>query len=256
MYKPALSNIVPGAPDNWGDFLYGEELKSLYEEQLSPVVQQCFGYHLVKLGNLSQSMQLTSCKINHQISHTSSHIESSGVVSSPNQLPYAEKSIDSFVLIHELDFAQDPHQVLREIDHCLIPNGKLILVGFNPFSPAGVARFLPISKTNPIKQARFFSRSRVNDWLSLLGYEICEQQRFLFADFAFGKQLRKSKPWHPFLQRYFSFFASVYIIVGKKREIPLSPIKPKWKPVTNFSPVGASLRWSEQKLLRPKKAPN
>ena len=221
---------------------FSAELKALYERQLESAVQQCFGYHLVKLGPLSQQLILQSCQIKHQIGHSEQFGEPATVVSKATQLPYAEKSIDAFVLAHELDFTADPHQLLREVDHCLIPNGQLLVIGFNPYSLAGLARFLPFVKGNCLKQARFFSCSRVKDWLSLLGYEVTLEKRFLFADFVFSKNVRKAKPWHKFAQTYFSFFASVYLIVAKKRELPLSLIKPKWKPVPKFTPVGASLR--------------
>lgn len=221
---------------------YGNSLKLAYEAQLQSIVQQCFGYHLVKFGELSKELSLKGCQIKHQLCQTRELSENSGVIASSTQLPYAEKSIDSFLLTHVLDFAKDPHQILREVDHCLIPNGRLIIIGFNPYSCAGAARYLPIKRNNIIHQARCFSRSRVRDWLSLLGYEINEEKRFLFSDFLFGKEVRRPRPWHSIVQRNLSFFASVYVIVGKKREFPLSLIKPRWKPVPKFSPVGASMR--------------
>lgn len=242
MFRPALSNNRVTEPQNWDELVYGDSVRIVYDIQLESIAQQCFGYHLVKLGALSQEVQFKGCQIKHQIHQTSSSTAKTGIIADNAHLPYAEKSIDAFLLTHVLDFADDPHQVLREIDHCLIPNGQLIIVGFNPFSLAGLARFAPYKKNNPIHKARFFGRSRIKDWLSLLGYEITEEKRFLFADFLFGRELVRSRKWLRFARRYLDFFASVYVIVGKKREFPLSLVKPKWKPVPKFSPVGASIR--------------
>ena len=262
MYKPALSNKETRQLQSWDDLVYGDAIKSLYEMQLEPIAQQCFGYHLVKLGALSQSLDFRGCQIKHQLSQNSSFAagkdeKKPGVIASINHLPYEERSIDAFLLAHVLDFTQDPHQVLREVDFCLIPNGQIIVIGFNPYSVAGVARYLPFKRDNAIHWARFFSRSRVRDWLSLLGYEVTLEKRFLFADFLFGGALfgggargdsrfnedsKTKRQWQQFMQKHLSFFASVYVIVAKKREFPLSLIKPKWKAVPKFSPVGASIR--------------
>ena len=242
MYKPALSNKEITEPENWDDLVYGDSVRLVYDIQLESIAQQCFGYHLVKLGALSQELHFKGCQIKHQVHQTSTNSLKTGVIAQSHQLPYAEKSIDAFLLTHVLDFAEDPHQILREVDHCLIPNGELIVVGFNPYSLAGLARFLPYKRDNPIHKARFFSRSRVRDWMSLLGYEITVEKRFLFADFLFGKELRRSRKWLRFARKHLAFFASVYVIVGKKREFPLSLVKPRWQPVPKFSPVGATIR--------------
>jgi SAM-dependent methyltransferase len=242
LYRPALSHKPTKTLQSWEDFVYGQSIKTLYERQLQSIAKQCFGYHLVKLGALSQALEFKGCQIKHQFAQTSNLQQSSGVIASSGSLPYAERSIDAFLLTHVLDFAQDPHQILREVDFCLIPNGQIVVIGFNPYSPAGIARLLPVKRGNPIHKARCFSRSRVSDWLSLLGYEITVEKRFLFADFLFANSLPKARQWHRFVQNHLSFFASVYVIVGKKREFPLSLIKPKWKPVPKFSPVGASVR--------------
>lgn len=221
---------------------HSETLKARYEQELSPLVQKCFGYHLVKLGELSQALELKSCPIKHQVCHSYQAHPDAGVIAKATELPYQAKSIDAILMTHVLDYASDPHHVLREVDHCLIPNGHLIIVGFNPYSAAGLAKWLPVKKQNALHDARFFSRSRVRDWLSLMGYQVTVEKRFLFSEMLFKRAPVKTRSWHPVAQKHLSFFASVYILVAKKQEFPLSLIKPVWKPVPKFSPVGASLR--------------
>ena len=50
------------------------------------------------------------------------------------ELPFASHSLDLVVLPHVLEFSTDPHQVLREVERVLIPEGQVIICGFNPTS--------------------------------------------------------------------------------------------------------------------------
>jgi SAM-dependent methyltransferase len=53
-------------------------------------------------------------------------------------LPFATQSLDLIVLPHILEFAAEPHQVLREVERVLIPEGQVIICGFNPHSTWGL----------------------------------------------------------------------------------------------------------------------
>src|SRR5690606_4575216 len=56
------------------------------------------------------------------------------VAGSPAALPLASQSVDLLVLPHTLEYADDPHAVLREAERVLIHEGRLIIAGFNPWS--------------------------------------------------------------------------------------------------------------------------
>ena len=220
----------------------GEALKQITEQRLAEVTNRMFGYHIVKIGDLSSQLELLNCPIKHRISQSDSTLIGPGLLGESKALPFSENSIDAFILAHELDFTQDPHQVLREIDRCIVPNGHVVICGFNPFSLMGIVKWLPFKRSSLLHDARMFSRGRVKDWLSLLGYQIVEERRFVHASLFFEGKLNPESRWSRFAEKYLSFFASMYLLVGKKREIPLSLIKPVWKPKPQFSPVSASLR--------------
>ena len=42
----------------------------------------------------------------------------------PRQLPLASQSVDLVVLPHVLEFGADPHQILREAERVLMPEGR------------------------------------------------------------------------------------------------------------------------------------
>ncbi|MCL4744609.1 MAG: methyltransferase domain-containing protein [Burkholderiaceae bacterium] len=108
------------------------------------------------------------------------------------ELPFDTQSLDLVVLPQVLEFAQDPHQVLREVERVLRPEGRVIVSGLNPVSLWGVHQvtlsrlgmgFLP-------REGRFIGLPRLRDWLKLLGFELdsgrygcyrppCRTQRWL-----------------------------------------------------------------------------
>ncbi|GAA6185892.1 methyltransferase domain-containing protein [Aliiglaciecola sp. NS0011-25] len=232
-------------------------MKEHVETSLEACSRRFFGYHLVKVGCLSSQIDLSECAIKHIVNVVNRKcveqhqpIKGNQVIADSHELPFSENSVDAFLLAHELDFSRDPHQILREIDRTLIPNGHVVIVGFNPFSLAGILRYLPFKSNKILREARFFSSMRINDWLHLLGFETIEQHQLVFSSLMFKRKSRLFSGIESFCRKYLPIFSSIYVIVAKKRVIPLSLIKPKWKPSPKFSTVGASVRTSMQKNSR------
>ncbi|MGS2721272.1 class I SAM-dependent methyltransferase [Paraglaciecola aestuariivivens] len=240
--KTALIKTQPAKPENWQSLPLGHELKRLLESSLAETSRKIFGYHLVRLGYLSSQINLPECPIKHQVNVTAKVQNFTNMQAMASSLPISENSVDAFLLANELDFSQDPHQVLREVDRTIMPNGYLIISGFNPFSLCGLFKYLPFNQASLLHQARFFSCARIKDWLQLLGFEITEVQHLLFNELFLQRKLSRPTKWNTWCQRNLAGFSSIYVIVARKREIPLSVIKPKWQTKTKFSTVGASVR--------------
>jgi len=250
--RPALIKTHPTKPELWQDLPLGDELKRLIETEVAEVSRKFFGYHLVRLGYLSSQIELTSCPIKHQINITSNPQTYSSLVALPDDLPLSENSVDAFLLAHELDFSKDPHQILREVDRTIMPNGYLVITGFNPFSLCGLFKYLPFNQDNILHEARFFSCARIKDWLQLLGFEIVDVKHLLFNELFLQRKLRASSKWNQWCYRYLPLLTSMYVIIARKREIPLSMITLKWKAKTKFSTVGASARNGVMRVESPK----
>ena len=239
--KSAHIKQVPRYPAGWSELPAGESLRESVESVCDSFSQRIFGYHFVKLGALSNQINLSQCAIHHQIHQSPRPVAQAGVIAESTALPYIENSIDGFLLANELDFAQDPHQILREVDRCLTQSGFVIISGFNPYSLAGMARYLPVKKGNVLHDARFFSAHRVKDWLHLLGFEVIEQRRLLFSSFFMNPRGRLSERWQQKLSKYMPWCTSVYVLIARKRVWPMTTIRPKWKLSPQFRPVGASM---------------
>jgi len=176
-------------------------------------------------------------------SHTFSGKDSSvspKIVGQSHQLPFSENSIDGFLLANELDFAQDPHEILREVDRVITQSGYVIVSGFNPLSLAGIAKYLPVKRDNKLHDARFFTSYRIKDWLQLLGFEIVEQRQIMFSTLFFEQRWGYAKNIQQYLSTYFPWCSAVYVILARKRVMPMTAIRPKLQLKRQFSPVGAA----------------
>lgn len=238
--KPALTERAPPYPHTWHNLPNGEAVHQIIEASLAESSRQYFGYHLLRVGSLSSAIELANCPIKHRVNLTRKNVHASSVVGQSDNLPFSENSIDACLLINELDFAKDPHQVLREVTRCIIPNGHLVVAGFNPWSLCGLFKYLPFNRYNILHQARFFSLARVKDWLQLLGFEVVTVRRKVFSELFLGRRLAPDSSWSNWCERYLGWLSGMYIIEARKREIPLSMIKPKWKTKPKFAAVGAT----------------
>ncbi len=100
-------------------------------------------------------------------------------------LPFANQSLDLVLLPHTLELAHDPHDTLREVERVLRPEGRVVIVGFNPASLWGLrqsAGYLRqrLGLGGPLYlpgAGESIGYGRVRDWLRLLGFEV-ERGRF------------------------------------------------------------------------------
>lgn len=246
--KPALAFRQPFFPKSWQALPNGATILKEIEQQLAPWWPKFFGYHLLKIGALSGAISTVESPIKHQL--TLSQQEGEGdILADIDDLPLLEHSVDVCVLSHALEFTLDPHHVVREANRVLIPNGYLIITGYNPFSLAGLNKLMPYRRQRAPWNERFFSPMRVKDWLHLMGYEILADQRCLHTTLMnkVGEGVI-TKHWREFAENYLPSLGSIYVIVAKKRVLPLTPIKPKWQLRPKFDSVKVPTMSSSNKV--------
>jgi len=248
--KPALAFSQPKYPNDWKTLINGELIKTAIEEQLEAWWPKFFGYYLVKVGCLSGQISTELCSIKNQFSIAQQH-NKGNVIAELDDLPLLEHSVDVCLLSHVLEFSIDPHHVIREANRVLIPNGYLVITGFNPFSLAGINQLIPFRRKQTPWVGRFFAPMRIKDWLHLMGFEIIADQRCLHSSLVNNKRANFiSRHWQNFADKYLPSFGSIYIIIAKKRVLPLTPIKPKWRLQPSFSHVkGVSAKVSSMENI-------
>ncbi len=151
-------------------------------------------------------------------------------------LPFDAKSIGVVLLPHVLEFSEDPHQVLREANRVLVPEGHLVLLGFNPMSLWGLRNLVAGGDEYPWN-GRYYRLSRVKDWLQLLGFEISLGAMAYYRPPASSEKLNKRFMFLDNIgDRWWPLMAAVYMLIARKCEIGITPITPSWKKKQQLAP--------------------
>lgn len=211
--KPARIPQIVSAPEHWAELPKGEYFRDALECQLKPWLAKMYGFHLLKIGNLSAEINTESCAISHQV-NVSLAGQPVQVKADPLHLPFAEKSVDACLLANTLPWCSDPHRLLREADRVLIDDGWLILSGFNPMSLMGLRKLVPVLRRKSPYNSRMFTFTRQLDWLSLLNFEVMHYSGF--------QVLPWTQQGGKMLTTHFPALGCMQLIVARKRTIPLT----------------------------------
>ncbi len=191
------------------------------------IVADVFGYNALQIG-LPEIDFLRANRMPFRFA--CARLGEASVRASEHELPIASASIDLVVLPHVLEFSRHPHQVLREVERVLVPEGSVVIAGFNPYSLWGLRR-LKAGKRGPFPwRGQYLSPVRVRDWLTLLGFETQGGRFGCYAPaVASSKWLEH---WH-FMdrlgRRWWPMCGAGYLLHGIKRVHGTRLITPKWQ---------------------------
>jgi len=222
---------------DWFDQPLGHLLQAAIASHLKTILPSLYGNTILQLGRIGNMQLMNKAVAPNQIllDLNAADDNEHHVRSHSQALPFDARSIDIAILPHTLDFADDPHQVLRELDRVLVPEGHAVIIGFNPYSFWGLRRFLFRKKNKTPWSASFFSTARIKDWMSLLGYQ-AQTTQLLFHRPPLKNQKIMQRLF--FLEslgnRIFPQVAAVYVVVVKKQVLSMTPIHPRWKTSKQF----------------------
>lgn len=221
--------------DDWLTTAQGQYVLDWEMAKFDLLVTDIFGYNAVQLG-LSQHDFLRANRMPSKFHCT--HPFPAGAGSAQVQLlaqaaflPLATASVDLVLLPHVLEFHDAPHQVLREVERILVPEGSVIISGFNPYSLWGWRRrFTCASQASAPWRGQYLSVGRLKDWFALLGLEAQAGSFGCYAPpFSEANHLRR---WH-FMElagnRWWPYGGATYIIHAIKRVHGMRLILPGWR---------------------------
>lgn len=175
---PVAAGVAVSAWRSWLASPPGRYVLSWQQAHFDAAVSDLFGFHALQLGEPGFDA-LRDNRMPHRV-HACRPADLAGGVAPEllvehfEELPIATESLDLVVLPHVLEFAADPHRVLREVDRVLRPEGRVIVSGFNPVSLWGMrqwwTRAFAADAFVP-RDGQFIALPRLRDWFKLLSFE-------------------------------------------------------------------------------------
>jgi len=231
------------AMKQWWETPLGTAFFDREKEIVSPMITHLFGFHALLLGESSFLSVFEDSPILHQICLNIAAITplspGSAVCARQDKLPIMQDAIDLVYLAHALELVKNPHEVLREAYRVLVPEGHVVITGFNPWSLWGFLRWLLRWTECAPWQGQFISLLRLKDWLNLLGFDVVTCFPFFsrppINHAGVLQQLSVLERWG---RRFWPFGNAGYVVLAKKRVMTLTPIKPVFRTVRQFDAVG------------------
>jgi SAM-dependent methyltransferase len=169
------------------------------------------------------------CRLRCDDNHTGKGVVT--LQANPHALPFASASMDLVILPHLLEFHDSPHQILREVERVLVPEGSVIVTGFNPFSFWGVRRrFTRTADAAAPWRGQYLSVHRLKDWFALLGLEPHRGSFGCYAPpFSLENRLQRWRFIELAGNRWWPYGGATYIIQAVKRVHGMRLIMPTWR---------------------------
>lgn len=246
--------------DAWLASPPGQYMLRWEQTQFDRTVVDIFGYHALQLGMpdidaLRENRIPFSAQVLDESASPNGNAapETEGSARNGNrqtvicrfdELPFAEQSVDLVAMPHVLEFSADAHDVLREVARVLMPEGQVVLSGFNPYSLWGARQGLQRLGARPFmpRDGQFIGFQRLKDWLKLLGFEIIRGRFGCYAPpYHTERWLQRATFMEQAGDRWWPIFGAVYSITAIKRVRAIRMVGPAFqnKKAGTLSPVGA-----------------
>jgi SAM-dependent methyltransferase len=238
----------------------GQALQRWEQTQLDAAVADVFGYHALQLG-MPQINALQANRMPHQWRTDRELSEGVQLYCDFEALPFPEASLDLVAMPHSLELSIDAHASLREAARVLVPEGRVVITGFNPSSLWGLKQrrehlyqrfgmgtlYLP-------EAGEFLGYWRLRDWLRLLGFEVESSNFGLWHPAVRSEQWLSRTEWMNRLgARYWPIFGAAYCVVAVKRVRGMRLMGASWKRQLQRagSPVPVAQHSAQHRKLPP-----
>jgi SAM-dependent methyltransferase len=216
----------------------GSYLLAWEQQQVDAVVANAFGFHALQMG-LPELDALATNRMPHRWLATETPHPKATFLTHFGALPFPDNSLDLVVMPHALELTANPHAALREVERVLVPEGRVVICGFNPMSLWGMRqqrghlyRRFGLEQTFLPKSCEFIGYLRMRDWLRLLGLEIESGEFGCYRPALASEKLLARFAWMDRLgARWWPILGAAYCLVAVKRVFSTTLINPRWRPV-------------------------
>lgn len=218
------------ALDDWLQTPAGRYCVTWEQRWIDSVVPDLFGFRAVQLGTRWVD-GLKENRIPHKAYVHEAAVFQPDCLACFEDMPFDSQSLDLLVMPHVLEFSQDPHQLLREVERVLMPEGRVVLTGFNPLSLWG-ARHEVFKRWASVwpKGCKPIHLWRLKDWLKLLSVE---PELGRFGCYRFPMNTESGLARMGFLEkagdRWWPMCGAVYAVCAVKRVRGMRLVGPHFK---------------------------
>ena len=212
--------------DDWLATSQGQYVLAWEKSKFDLLVSDIFGFNALQLG-LAQHDFLAANRMPFKFRCDDRETLNVAVRGASWQLPFASGSLDLVLMPHLLEFEAQPHRILREVERVLVPEGQVIVSGFNPYSLWGVRRKFARGGAPPPWRGQYLSVPRLKDWFALLSFET---QAGAFGCYAppVATELQRWRLLELAGNRWWPIAGAAYIIRAIKRVHGMRLITPVW----------------------------
>jgi len=209
----------------------GQYLLAWEQAQFDRAVSDVFGFHALQLGlpalNALQANRMPHRWLGLDAAPLAVPSDRAVLLTHYEALPFSDHSLDLIVLPHTLEMSFDPHATLREVERVLVPEGRLVVCGFNPTSLWGVSHRW--GKALP-EVGDFIGHWRLRDWLRLLSFDVQSSRLGCYRPAVKSQRWLQRCEWMDGAgQKWWPIFGAAYCVVAIKRVRGMRLISPVWK---------------------------
>jgi SAM-dependent methyltransferase len=209
----------------WLNTPLGQYLLARERAYIDKAVSDIFGYNALQIG-LPAFDLLRANRM--PLRATVARVRGADLRADAAELPVSSASVDLVLLPHVLEFSDEPHQILREVERVLVPDGHLVVTCFNPMSLWGMRHSFGKRDAYPWR-GRFIHVLRLKDWLALLGFEMAGGAMGCYVPpCASQKWLDRFKFMDAAGDRWWPFSGAVTFLHAIKRVRGMRVITPQW----------------------------
>ncbi len=207
----------------------GQYLLEELEARLTPILATTFGYYSLQVGCAGLAGRLQQgCRVKRQFTLGETG-QATNIEASPSMLPIASDSVDLVILMHHLSDTNEPHAILREAFRVLIPEGKLVIIDFNPKSLWGLRHFFQSWLEHVPFKGHFYTAKRIDDWMRLLGFDQSRLYRVGYLPPIQKPAIVRHLSWlEKGMRNWLPLFGALNLMVYSKNISPLTPVRHRW----------------------------
>lgn len=209
----------------------GSAVLDTVETKLEDILPEIFGYQGLQVGQISPGKNLLASAglYRRVVVDSESDVDNVQISGELEHLPISSNCVNLVFYPHSLEFCENPHGALREADRVLTADGHLLILGINPYSMFGIARAVGGLRNSVPWCGRTYSRSRLTDWLSVLGFRTIKVETVFLRPPVARRRILKGARHIERAQPVAGFVGGIYLIHARKVSTTLTRVRPQWR---------------------------